>query len=203
MPTKQQTPKKILVDTYGFQPSETTNYMCTEFHIETKVREFLLDDGAICLHEFTPLLHEFFYNYLNNNNNGTETHLSYIHIKPTGDGIMSKHMAVFKGCSNKQEKIAENKDNVIKILDTFDLIYKLFLIKSDENVNMNIKTVKGYIKNSSNKYRLGTSFTTLVDSYLVYKNNVIPKIKKLFKIEEDNIQTSNEVQVNNSNTLVC
>ena len=61
MPTKQkQTPKKILVDTYGFQPTETTNYMCTEFNLETKVREFLLDDGAICLHEFTPLLHEFF-----------------------------------------------------------------------------------------------------------------------------------------------
>lgn len=201
MPTKQQTPKKILVDTYGFQPTETTNYMCTEFNLETKVREFLLDDGAICLHEFTPLLHEFFYNYLNNNNNGTETHLSYIHIKPTGDGILSKHMAIFKGSSNKQEKIDANKDTVLKILDTFELIYKLFLIKSDENINMNRKNVKGYIKNSSNKYRVGISFTTLVESYIDYINNVIPKIKKLFKI--DKMETSTEVQVNNSNTLIC
>ena len=201
MPTKQQTPKKILTDMYGFQPTETTNYMCTEFNLNTGVREFLLDDGAICLHEFTPLLHEFFYNYINNNNNGTETHLSYIHIKPTGDGIMSQHMAIFKGSSNKQEKIDLNKDNVKKILETFELIYKLFLIKSDENVNMNRKNIKGYIKNSSNKYRIGINLNTLVDSYLDYKNNVIPKIKKLFKI--DKMETSTEVQVNNSNTLIC
>tara|TARA_E500000178_G_C16896327_1_gene695962 strand:+ start:535 stop:1092 length:558 start_codon:yes stop_codon:yes gene_type:complete len=179
--------KKKIIDKLSFQPSETTNYMVSEFNNKINVREILFE-GALSLHEFTPFLNEFFYNYLNNHIDiHSDLHLSIIHTKSSGDGVLSNNLHVFKGNLNKKEKIENNKDKVKDVLELFSLIYKLFITKTNDE---NVKSEQGYSK-TSNKYRISVEFKTLVRGYLQFKNEIVPKVKKLFHIvDNDGIQVN-------------
>lgn len=155
----KQTKKEetTLEEKIGFKPSGANNYFCNIYN-HSSLERTMLFDGAIPLHEFTPLLYEFIEKYVNDAKSDESYNLTVI----TGEDP-NVSIATFSGKLSGTEKYQTTRKLIEKIIFILDNIYGVFII--DEN-------------KKGREYRKYVKFNDLLNSYNIYKT-IKPKLYKL------------------------
>ena len=158
-----------LIPKLGFNPTGTTNYIMSEFNIDTKERT-LLFEGGVPLHKIVYNLYDFFYNYINHFGS-SHNKIFYIHaiLKPESN-CRPETPIIFKlkGEKCKNERLELYQKNINLTLEKFELIYNYLGTLPNTRPGQEKKT-----------YRRDTSSSTFRDS----KNHFSMVKEKLKNIE--------------------
>lgn len=155
----KKTQEITLEEKLGFKPSGANNYFCSIYDHEKKDRTMLFD-GAIPLHEFTPLLPDFLEQYINKCTKDESYNITVITAEDPNISL-----ATFSGALTGEEKYTNTKTQFDKITLILDNIYGVFI----KNENKQLKEYRKYVK-----------FSDLVKSYETYKT-IKPKIYQLIE----------------------
>lgn len=154
--TKKDT---TLEEKIGFKPSGANNYFCNIYN-HSSLERTMLFDGAIPLHEFTPMLYDFINKYVTEGTKEESFNLTVI----TGEDP-NVSIATFSGKLTGQEKYETTKKLLEKIIFILDNIYGVFII--DENKR-------------GREYRKYVKFNDLLKSYKIY-TTIKPKLFQLIE----------------------